>query len=91
MDELNEQNKMKGLMINKFKTEVMGVNESREKLAVNRNIDGVAIKQVGKFRYLGSLMSENGRCGEEIRARISMLKANFGKMRNVLTNLGLNK
>ena len=90
MDELNEQCRIEGLKINKSRTDVKGVTKSRERLAVNINIEGVAIKQVGKFRYLGSLVSEDGRCDEEIRARRAMGKANFGKMRNVLTNLGLN-
>ena len=67
----------------------MGVTKRRERLAVNMSIEGVALKQVGKFRYLGSFVSEDGRCDGEIRAIITMGKANFGKMRNVLTYLGL--
>ena len=90
MDELTEQCRIKGLRINKSKTEVMGVTKRRERLPVSINIEGVAIRQVEKFKYLGSLVSEDGKCDEEIRARIAMGKANFGKMRNVLTNLGLN-
>ena len=90
MDELNEQCRIKGLKINKSKTEVMGVTKRRERLDVNISIEGVAIKQVEKFRYLGSVVNEDGRCDGEIRARIAMGKANFGKMRNVMTNLGLN-
>ena len=41
------------------------------------------------FTYLGSILSEDGRCEKEIRTRIGMAKANFGKMRNLLTNLSL--
>ena len=51
MNKLNEQCRMMGLKVNKSKTEVMGVTRRRERLAININIEGVAIKQVGKFRY----------------------------------------
>ena len=67
----------------------MGATKRREWLDANISIEGVAIKQVEKFRYLGSVVNEDGRCDGEIRARIAMGKANFGKMRNVMTNLGL--
>ena len=68
----------------------MGTIKSRERLPVNINIEVGAIKQVEKFSYLCGSMREDARCDEEIRARIEMGKANFGKMRNVLTSLGLN-
>ena len=53
-------------------------------------IAGEPIKQVSSFRYLGSLVEENGKCDAEIKARIGMAKANFGKMRDLLTNMSLN-
>ena len=34
-------------------------------------------------------MSEDGRCENEIRARIGLAKVNFGKMRKLLINLNL--
>ena len=49
------------------------------------------MSQVESFRYLGSLVSEDGRCDKEIRARIGMAKSNFGKMRKLLSNMSLNK
>ena len=87
---LHEQCRIKGLRINRSKTEVMGVTKRNESLVMNINIEGVALKQVTKFRYLGSLVTEDARCETEIKARIGMAKANFGKMRDLLTNLSLN-
>ena len=36
-------------------------------------VDG-QVKQVSQFRYLGSLISEDGYCTKEIRSRIEMAK-----------------
>ena len=43
-----------------------------------------------KFKYLVSLVREHRRCDEEVRARIAMGKAKFGKLGNAPTNLGFN-
>ena len=89
MDKLKEECRKLGLRINIGKTEVMGVTKRRERLPVNITLAGESLKQVETFRYLGSVLSEDGRCESEIRTRIGMAKANFGKMRTLLTNLGL--
>ena len=60
-----------------------------ECLPVNVNIESTSLQQVTKFEYLGSLMSEDESCASEIRAMVEMEKANFGMMRNILTNLRL--
>ena len=44
MDALSEQNRMKGLKVNKNKTEVIGVTKTRKRLAVNINVEGIEIK-----------------------------------------------
>jgi hypothetical protein len=80
-----------GLRINIGKTETMIVNKKKEEMSVEINIQNQAVKQVRSFKYLGSLVDEGGRCDGEIRARIAMAKANFGKMRGILTNLSLSK
>ena len=89
MDKLKEECRKLGLRINIGKTEVMGVTKRRERLPVNITLAGESLKQVATFKYLGSVLSEDGRCESEIRTRIGMAKANFGKMRTLLTNLGL--
>ena len=89
MDKLHQGCGEVGLRINVAKTEVMGITKRRERLMVNLNIEGAALYQVDKFRYLGSLVSEDGRCDDEIRARIGMAKSNFGSMRRILTNMSL--
>ena len=58
---------------------MMGVTKRKEQLRINVNISGEAVKQVRSFRYLGSLVDEDGRCDAEIRSRIGMAKTNFWK------------
>ena len=77
------------MKINIGKTEVMGVTKRTEQLRVEAYVNGKEVRQVSSFRYLGSLISENGRCDAEIKSRIAMAKGNFGKMRRILTNLSL--
>ena len=52
---------------------------------VNLMLEGQSIEQVKKFKYLGVWITEDGRCGNEIKCRIGMAKERFGKMRELLT------
>ena len=89
VDRLDVECRGVGLKINIGKTEVMGVTKRKEQLRVNVNVGGQAVKQVRSFRYLGSLVDEDGRCDAEIRSRIGMGKTNFGQMRRILTSRNL--
>ena len=44
---------------------------------VNILNEGPKVKEVATFKYLGSIMSEDGRCVNEIRSRIAMTKDAF--------------
>ena len=89
IDRLDEEGRAIGLKINIGKPELMGVTKRTEQLRVEAHVNGEAVRQVSSFRYLGSLISEDGRCDAEIKSRIAMAKGNFGKMRRILTNLSL--
>ena len=57
-------------------------------------VDGQKVEQVSQFRYLGSLISEDGYCTKEIRSRIDMAKRLFMEKMNLFTdkmNLKLKK
>ena len=45
--------------------------------AMNIAINGQKVEQVTAFKYLGSIISSDGRCREEIRTRITMAKKAF--------------
>ena len=40
-------------------------------------LDNKILEQVDRYKYLGSWISEDARCDEEIKARIRMAKATF--------------
>ena len=89
IDRLDEEGRAIGLEINIGRTEVMGAIKRTKQLRVEAHVNGEAARQVSSFRYLGSLIFEDGRCDTEIKSRIAMAKGNFGKMRRILTNLSL--
>ena len=52
----------------------------------NITINGIKLKQRDHFKYLGALVSSDGRNNTEISARIAQAKMMFQKMKTVLTN-----
>ena len=47
---------------------------------------GENIKQVQKFKYLGYMITSDGRCSTEIKRRIAIAKDSFNKMRPIFRN-----
>ena len=43
------------------------------------------MEQVEKFKYLGSVITEDGRCIEDVKQRIGMAKDAFNKRKELLT------
>src|SRR6478609_8030965 len=52
---------------------------------VNITVEGQSVEQVSKFRYLGSLISKDGRCLVDVKTRIGMAKDAFNKRKELLT------
>ena len=50
----------------------------------NIKVDGKEVEQVTKFKYLGAILSEDGRCLEDVKARIGMAKDAFKKRKELL-------
>src|SRR5207248_131361 len=84
MDKLNDTAKKFNMKINVQKTKTMVVCRDGGGV-VNISIDGQRIEQVGKFKYLGSIISEDGRSLIDIKARIAMAKDAFNKRKELLT------
>jgi hypothetical protein len=59
------------------------------KLATNPlhiNIDTKPAENVEEFNYLGSMIRNNARCTQEIKARIAITKATFNRKKTLFTS-----
>jgi len=65
------------------KTKVMRI--SRQPFPVKIIIDQKQLENVESFKYLGSILTNDGRCTCEIKCRIAMAKAAFNKKRTLFT------
>ena len=68
--------KRMGLKIKAEKTKTMTVGKQHKKLQIT--IESREIEQVTGFVYLGGLITEDGRCEEDIKRRIGLACAAFG-------------
>ena len=58
------------MKINVKKTKTMRISR-RKRSVLNIIIEGKNVEQVKKFRYLGVIITEDGRCDVEIKTRIN--------------------
>src|SRR6478609_2245969 len=73
------------MKINIKKTKTMVVSRNGEE-RVNITVEqGQSVEQIRKFRYRGSLISEDGRCLDNVKTRIGMAKDAFNKSKELLT------
>src|SRR6478609_4589742 len=80
MDSLNTTAKYYDMKINIKKTKAMVVSRNGGE-RVYITIEGQSVEQVSKFRYFGSLISEDGRCLDDVKTRIGMATDAFNKKR----------
>ena len=52
---------------------------------VNITVEGQGVEQISKCIYLGSLISEDGMCLDDVKTRIGMAKDAFNKRKKLLT------
>ncbi|GFO09658.1 endonuclease-reverse transcriptase, partial [Plakobranchus ocellatus] len=83
---IEEESRKKGLELNSKKTEVMVINCKQESPKCDIFINEVKLKQTEKFKYLGTIISNDGKTNREISARTAQAKINFQKMKTILTN-----
>lgn len=86
---ITQESTKRGLELNCSKTEVMVISRKAATPKCNIQINGKALKQVDKYVYLGTIITSDGRCSNEIRARIAKAKSTFNSMKKILTNTNL--
>ena len=81
--EVIEVGRCYGMEINVEKTKVTKI--SRQTSPVTIMITQTQLESVECFKYLGSMLTNDGRCTCETKCRIAMAKAAFNKMKNLFT------
>ena len=84
MDRLNAIAKKYSMRINIKKTKTMVVSK-KDGRTVSIMIDGQKVEQVKTFKYLGSVIAEDGRCMDDIKQRIGCAKDAFNKRKELLS------
>src|SRR3989441_717291 len=84
MKKLNDSAKNFNMKINVQKTKTMVVRWDGGGV-VNITVDGKRIEQVKSFKYLGSVITEEGRRHSDVKVRIAMAKDAFNKRKELLT------
>ena len=89
VDCLVRESNRKGLNVNISKTQVLVTSKSNEQITANITIDGKRLEQVRRFSYLGSVLTQDGRCDHDIRTRIVIAKEAFSRVRDLVTNTSI--
>ena len=84
IDKLIEIGICYGMEMNVEKTKVMTI--SRQTSPVTIMVDQKELENVECFKYLGSMLTNDGRCTREIKSRIGMAKAAFSKKKTLFTS-----
>src|SRR5688572_14257763 len=82
LDKLNMTCNKYGMAINVKKTKVMVVCKNG-KIKCNVTLDKKILEQVSHYKYLGSCITEDARCEEEIKTRIAMARGFLEEQRVV--------
>ena len=73
-----------GMEMNVEKNKIMRI--SRQPFPVKIMIDQKQLENMESFKYLGSVLTNDGICTCEIKCRIAMAKAAFNKKRTLFTS-----
>ena len=84
IDKLIEIGGCYGMEMNVKKTKVMRI--SRQPFPVKIMIHQEQLENMESFKYMGSILKNDGRCTCEIKCRIAMAKAAFNKKRALFTS-----
>jgi len=84
IDKLTEIASFYGMEMNVEKTKEMRI--SRQPSPVTIMIDQKQLENMDCFKYMGSMLTNDGRCTCEIKSRIAMSKAALSKKKTLFTS-----
>ena len=68
LDTVVKESEIKGLTLNSKKTEVMVVSRKNDIQKCKITIDNKVLQQVDKFKYLGTMVTSDGKCLQKIKS-----------------------
>ena len=83
VDKVNESCATFGMELNAKKTKVM-VMEKQPGTKITIKSNGIALEQVNKFKYLGTFVTADTRCMQEIKRRIGIAKKSFWELKELM-------
>ena len=86
VQELVQSSGEHGLKLNTSKTKVMVISKGNEDARTNISVSGEVLEQVSRYKYLGSVVTQDGRCVDEIKSRIAIAKSAFNRIKSLVTN-----
>src|SRR6218665_1759294 len=88
-DELHSSSQRFGLKINVEKTKTMTIGKQQKTVEIKT--EGETLEQVTEFVYLGGVITEDGRCTNDIKRRIGLASAMFGTMNKLWRSSNITK
>ena len=91
INNINDSCNKYGMSLNAKNTKVMVISkkDTWEQLAIT--VNNTRLEQVKQYTYLGSLITDDGRCIQEVKKRIGQAKSVFWKTRELLRgNVNIN-
>ena len=82
----NEAGQPYGMEMNIKKTKTMVISKTSPSPKITITLEGSPIQQTNLISYLGSLITEDGRCEKEVKRRIEIARSAFIKMNKLLTS-----
>ena len=83
---VKEESLKKGLKMNVKKTQTMVVTRKENHPVIQIKVNGEVLKQVQNFKYLGQLITSNGRTDTEVRRRIEISRQKLINMKDIITS-----
>ena len=83
------ESELLGLHLNVSKTKIMAIGpDSVEEPLI---IDGNEVESVSKFNFLGSLITRDGGCSQEIRHRLAMARSAMTNLSKIWADRGITR
>ena len=85
VDKVKKESDQQALNMNVSKTKTMVISREEGKTAQIK-VEGMLLEQVEHFKYLGQVVTQEGRNEKEVKIRIAQAKSTFIRMKSILTS-----